>query len=98
MADLHTETEAIESKDFTLIGVASGADTESQIATFQEHYDITDVEIWIDSQKHYLDIIQPGQPSYPIEIVLDREGIIRYLAAAYHPGQAVAVVKELLGQ
>ena len=96
MADLHTDTLSLSSDDFVLIGVASGGDAESQIATFRSHYGLDDVEIWVDDRKHYRDFVEAGQPSFPIEIVLDREGIIRYLETAYYPGGATAAAEQAL--
>ena len=96
MADLHADTQALSSDDFVLIGVASGADTGSQIATFRSHYGLEDVELWVDVEKHYLKFIKPGGRSYPMEIVIDREGVVRYFETDYLPGQAAAAAEAAL--
>ncbi|MFT7623544.1 MAG: hypothetical protein ACI9WU_002727 [Myxococcota bacterium] len=54
------------------------------------------MEFWIDNNKNYLQIIQPGGSSFPIDIVVDREGKIRYLANAYYPGEAIGEAKNAL--
>jgi len=76
-----------------LIGVASGADTESQIATFKSHYGLDNVVLWIDVNKVYRDIVEPGGRSYPIEVVIDRKGIVLYIETDYLPGQAAAAAE-----
>ena len=96
MADLHSDTQSLSSDDFVLIGVASGSDTQSQIATFQSHYGLDDVILWVDSNKVYRDLVGPGERSYPIEVVIDREGIVRYLETDYYPGQAAAAAEAAL--
>lgn len=54
--------------------------------------------MWIDNNNNYRELIEPGGRSFPIDVVIDKEGIIRYLENAYYPGEAIEVVKDYMNK
>ena len=52
--------------------------------------------IWIDNNNNYRELIEPGGRQFPIDIVIDQEGVVRYLENAYYPGAMAAEADKLL--
>ena len=52
--------------------------------------------MWIDNNFNYEKMVEPGGRSFPLEVVIDKEGIVVYLANNYIPGEAIKAVMKAL--
>jgi peroxiredoxin len=77
------------------IGVAIPGESPNQIEIFKETYGIT-FDQWIDNNFNYEKLIEPGGRSFPLEVVIDKDGFVTYLANNYIPGAAIKAVQEAL--
>jgi len=77
------------------IGVAIPGDSKAQIDTFKSNYGI-EFDIWSDINSNFQELVPPGGRMFPLEVVIDQEGKIRYLENDYVKGEAVKVVQDLL--
>jgi len=78
------------------IGVAIPGESPEQIEVFKQNYGIT-FDQWIDNNYNYEKLIEPGGRSFPLEVVIDRDGFVTYLANNYIPGEALKAVEKALG-
>ena len=77
------------------IGVAIPGENPAQIENFKQNYGI-EFDVWIDQNFNYEKMIEPGGRSFPLEVVIDRDGFVVYLANYYIPGEAEAAVEKAL--
>ncbi|HIA00466.1 MAG TPA: hypothetical protein EYN06_02905 [Myxococcales bacterium] len=76
--------------------MAIPGESPEQIEIFKQNYGIT-FDQWIDNNFNYEKLIEPGGRSFPLEVVIDRDGFVVYLANNYIPGEAIKAVKKALG-
>jgi hypothetical protein len=79
------------------IAVAIPGESKEQIEQFRANYGIS-FDTWIDNNNNYQQLIEPGGRQFPLEVVIDKEGIIRYLENNYYPGEAVKVIQEYMNK
>ena len=95
MSDLQTYLESKNDPNLVVIGIGIPGETPNTIESFRQSYGIT-VPIWIDNNNNYRELIEPGGRQFPIDIVIDQEGVVRYLENAYYPGAMAAEADKLL--
>ena len=79
----------------TFIGVAIPGESPAQIEQFRKNYGI-EFPIWIDNQFNYEKFIEPGGRSFPLQVVVDADGFVTYIANYYSPGEAEKAVDDAL--
>ena len=62
---------------------------------FKENNGLT-CDIWKDLNSNYTNMISPGGRTFPLEVVIDRNGIVTYLSNEYYPGLAIKEAKKAL--
>jgi hypothetical protein len=87
--------EEINDPNLVVLGVAVPGESDQKISLFKQDNGLT-FDIWKDVAGHYTKFVSAGGRSFPIEIVVDQEGIVRYLSTDYIPGAAIKEAKKLL--
>lgn len=96
MSDLQEEAKSINDPDLIVIGVGIPGESVSSVEGFKASYGLTDVEFWIDNGPHWQAIVPPGGRSFPIDLVVGRDGRIAYLENNYTPGAAMSAAQDAL--
>ncbi len=89
--------EEINNPDAVFIGVAIPGESPEDLEQFRASYGIT-FDFWTDNNNNYRKLIEPGGRQFPIDCVIDKEGIVVYLENDYYPGEAVAAMKKALAK
>jgi len=87
--------EEIDDPALAFVGVALPTESDPEIDLFKKQNGIT-FDIWKDVNHNYAKILPPGGRSFPIDIVIDKKGIIVYLENDYYPGGALKAAKDAL--
>ena len=93
MSGLKSEYAENTNPELVLIGATQ---TPSDVTNFTAKYGAGVDQFWIDTQNVYRKLIEPGGYPYPIEVVIDRQGTIVYLATDYYPGEAMKAALDAL--
>ena len=81
-----------------IIGVGIPGESSNSIEGFRANYGLADVDFWIDNNNNYRELIEPGGRQFPINVVIDKQGKVVYLANNYVPGEAIDAAKKALAQ
>ena len=95
MSDLERAKNDISDPNFVVIGVAIPGESPQAIEQFKANYGIS-FDIWIDTNNNYRELVGPGGRQFPIDVVIDKSGNVRYLENDYYPGEAVKAAKDAL--
>jgi hypothetical protein len=80
-----------------VLGINSGDDVGSDLDIFLDAFQVS-FPILVSGDEVYFRYQQPGATSpYPLDYVIDQEGIVSYFSTEYEPERMVAVIDELLG-
>ena len=77
------------------MGVAIPGEPTDRTVQFQESY-APDFDYWIDVNSNFQKLIKPGGRSFPLDVVINRKGIVTYLENDYIPGEAIKAVEDAL--
>ncbi len=82
-------------KPVHFVGVAIPGTTAPEIDAFKKSYGIS-FDVWIDVDSNFKKLVPPGGADFPITVVIDKLGLVRYLAADYSGEAAFAEVDKAL--
>ena len=77
------------------LGIAIPGETPQAIEEFRANYGVK-FPIWIDNNFNYRELVGPSGRQFPIDVVIDSDGVVRYLENDYYPGEAVKMVKQVM--
>jgi len=82
----------------TVLGVATGGfdESEATLDAFAEQTAVT-FPIVHDSATYQLFSWPPALSPFPRQVLIDRDGVVRYLASEHRPAELDAAIREVLG-
>jgi hypothetical protein len=83
-------------------GISGGAGTDDMagVQAYVENLDLTMLQVGLETTSHYTEWTAnyTGANPFPIDIIVDKQGIIRYVAREYDAPAMHAVLQQLLAE
>ena len=84
-----------KAKGAEFIGVAIPGTSSSEIDTFKQSNGI-EFGFWTDANTNWPKLVPPGGTDFPIVVIIDRDGIVRFLSNDYAGDDAMKALDEAL--
>ncbi len=85
-----------QDEDFVILGI-NYAESQEVVEEFVATFGVTFPVLLDAAGGVYLTYSNNGQSPFPLDYVIDQNGIIQYIATEYDPDEMITVIEELLG-